>query len=208
MIKLRENTKQVTAATIVGEIQLQIIQVTNGGGLTDAFNKANPWSAAFISYVIKTAGISDFPVNASHALYAEALRKNPSKFQVLDPSITTIQVGDLVVANRDGNTLAFRTGKWSGNTHGDIITSISGNTAKGIGGNIGQSVGVTNIGLVNGKLGRSDYFVVLRPTEKVSSIVNVAEEEYNKWKKDRWKETTPAALSTLREYYKVVGITI
>jgi hypothetical protein len=207
MIKLRENTKQVTAATIVGEIQKQIIQVTNGGGLTAAFNEANPWSAAFISYVMKTAGISDFPVNASHALYAEALRKNPSKFQVLDPSKTTIQVGDLVVANR-GNSLTFATKPWSGNTHGDIITSISGNTAKGIGGNIGQSVGVTNIGLVNGKLGRSDYFVVLRPTEKVSSIVNVAEEEYNKWKKDRWKETTPAALSTLRKYYETVGTKI
>ena len=208
MIKLRENTKQVTAATIVGEIQKQIIQVTNGGGLTAAFNEANPWSAAFISYVMKTAGISDFPVNASHALYAEALRKNPSKFQVLDPANTALQLGDLVVTNRKGNKLTFKSKEWSGNSHGDIITSISGNTARGIGGNIGESVGVTNIGLVDGKLGRSDYFVVLRPTEKVSSIVNVAEEEYNKWKKDRWKETTPAALSTLREYYKIVGITI
>jgi hypothetical protein len=212
MIKLRENTKQVTAATLVGEIQNQIIQPLTSGdtpALSAAFNAANPWSAAFISYVMKEAGVSNFPFDASHADYAQALRLNNNGFQVLDPANTALKLGDLVVANRKGNKLTFKSKEWSGNSHGDIISSISGDTAIGIGGNVGQSVSTTSIGLVNGKLGRSDYFVILRPPQgNVNSIVTTVVTEYNLWRTNRWRETSPAALSTLRKYYQIVGIKI
>jgi hypothetical protein len=211
MIKLRENTKQVTAATLVGEIQNQIIQPLTGGNtpaLSAAFNKANPWSAAFISYVMKIAGVSNFPFNANHANYAQALRSGSNAFKALDPANTILQVGDLVVANRNSNSLTFGSKKWSGDGHGDIISNISGNVATGIGGNISETVFATSIGLVNGKLGKSDYFVILRPQSNVSSIVSTAVAEYELWKTNRWKETSPAALPTLRKYYETVGIKI
>jgi hypothetical protein len=208
MIKLREPFEQVTAAALKGEIQKQIIQVTNGGGLTAAFNKANPWSAAFISYVMKIAGVSNFPFNANHANYAQALRSGSNAFKALDPANTILQVGDLVVANRNSNSLTFGSKKWSGDGHGDIISNISGNVATGIGGNISETVFATSIGLVNGKLGKSDYFVILRPQSNVSSIVSTAVAEYELWKTNRWKETSPAALPTLRKYYETVGIKI
>jgi len=212
MIKLRENTKQVTAATLVGEIQNQIIQPLTSGGtpaLSAAFNAATPWSAAFISYIMKEAGVSNFPSDASHADYAQALRLNNNGFQVLDPANTALKLGDLVIANRNGNRLTFKSKEWSGYSHGDIISSISGDTAVGIGGNIGQSVSTTSIGLVNGKLGRSDYYVVLRPPQgNVNSIVTAVVTEYNLWRTNRWRETSPAALPTLRKYYKTVGINV
>jgi hypothetical protein len=157
---------------------------------------------------MRQAGVSSFPVNALHTGYAQALRTNPNGFQVLDPSKTNIQVGDLIVANRENN-LTFSTKPWSGTSHGDIITSISGNTATGIGGNVSNSVAAKSIGLSHGKLGKSDYFVILRPPQdKVDSIVAKTLEEYNLWKKNNWKETSPEALPYLREYYKIIGITI
>ena len=204
MIKLKTPVLIETAAKRSDSIQTSL----NTLGTLDEFNKEYPWSAGFISYVMREAGVSNFPVNSFHSLYAQALRTKPNGFEVLDPSKAIIQVGDLVVANR-GNTLTFSTPSWSGTAHGDIITSINGNTATGIGGNVGNSVGAKSIGLSNGTLGKSDYFVVLRPPQdKVTSIVNKTLEEYNLWKKNNWKETTPDALPYLREYYKIIGITI
>jgi len=212
MIKLRESTKQVTAAALVGDIQKQVIQASTSGNSTGNVNSFiinKPWSAAFISYVMKAAGVSNFPFNASHALYAQALRLNNNGFQVLDPANTILQVGDLVVANRASNNLTFRTKTWSGDSHGDIISSISGNVAVGIGGNVSQSVSIKSIGLTGGKLGKSDYFVVLRPPQNdVSNIVSVAVTQYKLWRTNQWTELTPAALPALREYYKTVGLNL
>lgn len=211
MIKLREEVKQVTAAALIGEIQKQIIQPLTGGTtptLSDAFREANPWSAAFISYVMIEAGLSNFPARQGHTGYAEALRRNNIGFEILDPSTTVIKVGDLVVANRKNN-MTFRTKTWSGFSHGDIIVSVNGNSAAGIGGNVSEAVSKTNIGLADGKLGRSDYFVILRPPlSNIKSIVSIAVKEYSDWKTNKWKETSPGALPYLREYYKVVGIKI
>lgn len=212
MIKLREEVKQVTAATLIGEIQKQIPQPLTGGDiptLSQDFNNKNPWSAAFISYVMIEAGLSNFPASQGHTGYAQALRRNNIGFEILDPSKTKVQVGDIVIANREGNNMTFATKTWSGYSHGDIISNISGNTATGIGGNVSQSVATKSIGLVDGKLGKSDYFVILRPPQgSVSRIVNVATTQYNLWKTNQWKETSPGALPYLREYYKTVGIKI
>lgn len=201
MIKLKTPVLIETPAKRADILQTSLATITT---LSDL----KPWSAGFISYVMRQAGVSSFPVNSLHTGYAQALRTNPNGFQVLDPSKTSIQVGDLIVANRENN-LTFSTKPWSGTSHGDIITSISGNTATGIGGNVSNSVAAKSIGLSNGKLGKSDYFVILRPPQdKVASIVAKTLEEYNLWKKNNWKETSPEALPYLREYYKIIGITI
>ena len=42
----------------------------------------------------------NFPNNASHAGYAQSLRSNNNGFEILNPAITKIQVGDIVIQNR------------------------------------------------------------------------------------------------------------
>ena len=170
-----------------------------------------PWSAAFISYVATSAGFN-FPNNASHAGYAQSLRSNNSGFEILNPAITKIQVGDIVIQNR-GSNMTFSTNPWSGNSHGDIITEISGNSAKGIGGNVSQTVYKSSFSLNNGKL-PSNFFVILRPgsqyvsTVKPQDLVNAALTEYKLWSDNKWKETDDNAYSTISKYYDAVGIQI
>jgi hypothetical protein len=197
MIKLRDTT----------DYAKRIVSSTPAG--TEKNNSTRPpWSAAFISYVMKTAGVTSFPVNSNHLAYAQSLRVNNNGFTALDTTKYKLQVGDLIVTGRDGNNVSFGTAKWSGNGHGDIIVDINGNTALKIGGNEGGKVSKTSSTLTaDGRLGRSDFFVILRPDPSfVKSIVNTAEAEYKKWKDGNWIETTPAALKSLNSYYAVVNL--
>lgn len=205
MIKLRQEVDIPKATTIVNQLQTIIASPQ-----TKANNTIStiPWSAAFISYVMQQAGESNFPSNASHTGYAQSLRINPAGFYILNPNKETIKVGDLIVRNRNGNTLTFDSATWSGDSHGDIIINVSGNTATGIGGNVSNAVSKTSIGLVNGRLGRSDYFVILRPSSNVSNIVDTAVAEYRSWSTNQWKELTPAALPSLTKYYQTVKINL
>ena len=204
MIKLKTPVLIATPQQRIDRVQVSLASVTS---LNDILTN-KPWSAAFISYVMKQAGVSNFPVNALHTAYAQSLRTKPNGFEILDPSKTVIRVGDLIVANRDNN-MTFTTKTWSGNGHGDIVVNITGGTATVVGGNVSQSVSARVLRLTNGRLGKSDYFVILRPPEdKLAAIVTQALSEYNAWKTNKWKETSPGALPYLREYYKTVGITI
>jgi len=206
MIKLKTPVLIETPGKRSDALQISLASITT---LSDEFNSKYPWSAGFISYVMKQAGVSNFPYNSYHSEYAQALRSKPNGWQVLDPGKTKIQAGDLVVANRNGNTLTFTTRTWSGAGHGDIITAVNGNVATGIGGNVGNTVGKKSLALSGGQLGKTDYFVVLRPPQgDTTSIVNKALPEYDLWHTNKWKETSPDALPYLREYYKIIGITI
>jgi hypothetical protein len=169
-----------------------------------------PWSAAFISYTITKAGVN-FPVNSTHTGYSQAIRTQPSYgWQALDPKTTRLQLGDVIVQNRAGNTMTFETRTWSGYSHGDIIVSVNGNTAAGIGGNVADTVFQTKFTLTgNGTLGRPNFFVVLRPPSSVvASIVSAANAEYQLWRSNGWKEQSLAAYPTIAAYYKKVGITV
>jgi len=74
---------------------------------------------------------------------------------------------------------------------------------------VGNTVGKKSLALSGGQLGKTDYFVVLRPPQgDTTSIVNKALAEYDLWHTNKWKETSPDALPYLREYYKIIGITI
>lgn len=158
-----------------------------------------PWSSAFISYVHKTAGYtaSTFPFSQSHTGYSQSIRKNfTTHFDVLDPSTTAPQPGDIVVANRAGNKMQFSTDPWSGFSHGDIVTEISypANSTRmdvkgrftAIGGNVGNSVKQSTgdvtlsrtpdgrggfvfkyvLSTTSGRAGDGDYFVIIRPKSK------------------------------------------
>ena len=168
-----------------------------------------PWSAAFISYVMQKAGV-DFPSNAAHVGYLNSLKGQgqASNFELLDPAKNKVQVGDLVVFNRDGNNQTFSSIPYSGNSHGDIIVSVSGISADGIGGNVSDKVSKTVFTLSNGRIINRDVFVIARPKTKASEIADAAKYEYNLWLSNGWKEYSSAAIPTLSEYYKIVNINI
>ena len=167
-----------------------------------------PWSAAFISYVVVTSGLN-FPSDSSHTGYAQKLRTNNYGFQLLNPSITKVQVGDIIIQNRENNSMKFNTNPWSGASHGDIITNITNNIAEGIGGNVSQSVSKSSFNLNNRILTSNNIFVIIRPpSQSIQTLINNALKEYNLWNDNNWEERNPLAYTTITKYYKTVGIKI
>jgi len=216
MIKLREDSLLRTRAFSPSRNQSEF--APPAGTSVSTTVTSTPWSAAFISYVMRQAGVS-FPSNASHAGYAQSLRDSSRGFEILDPAKTQVKVGDIVVKNRRNrqgvsNTLTFSTNPWSGDSHGDIVVSVNNNTAAAIGGNVADTVFKTNIPLSSGLLSigtnaAPNFFVILRPPSSfVQAIVNTANQEYDLWTSKRWVETTVAAIPTLRLYYNTVNIFI
>ena len=212
MIKLRDTTNYAVRLTPITSSQKTKANTDN----SRVTISNTPWSAAFISYVMQQAGVTSFPLNSNHLAYAQKLRAtyppnstDKNGFKVLDTTTTKIEVGDLIVKGRSGNNVSFNTKEWSGNGHGDIIVGINGNTALLVGGNEGDTVQQTSVGLVDGKLGKSDFFVILRPPkDSVNKIVSITKAEYKNWSTGKWKEDTAAARQSLTAYYKTVGINI
>jgi hypothetical protein len=117
------------------------------------------WSAAFISYLMRKSGAgNDFKYSQSHSQYiAEAVKNkkenNSKKFKAYKPNEVKVEVGDLVCYPRQsGVSYDSKAGYLS---HCDLITSIKGNTAVGIGGNISDSVSKDNYLLKEGKIDKS-----------------------------------------------------
>jgi hypothetical protein len=131
------------------------------------------WSSAFISYLMRKAGAGDdFKYSQSHSQYiAQAVKNrkenNSKKFKAYKPNEVKVEVGDLVCYPRQsGVGYDSQAGYMS---HCDLITSIKGNNAVGIGGNVSDSVSKKNYPLKDGKIDKSkdkkDYggiFVVIK----------------------------------------------
>jgi hypothetical protein len=151
-------------------------------GRSDITNPAaEPWSAAFISFVIKHAGATDgqFPTSQNHAKYILQGLENRIANR-LDASIVYFdrnemvpQVGDLVgfsrtpaVKNRaDLEKLLLKPEKDRFfPSHTNIVVEASPGTIKAIGGNVSQTIKITAIKAdAAGKIDPSDeHFFVLR----------------------------------------------
>ena len=131
------------------------------------------WSSAFISYLMRKAGAGkDFKYAQSHSQYiAEAVKNrkenNSKKFKAYKPNEVKVEVGDLVCYPRQsGVRYDSKAGYMS---HCDLVTSIKGNNAVGVGGNVSDSVSKKNYPLKEGKIDKSkdtkDYggvFVVIK----------------------------------------------
>ncbi|MCY7354336.1 MAG: DUF2272 domain-containing protein [Lysobacter sp.] len=130
---------------------------TAGGGyLTSscrAFVIDNPWSAAFVSYVLKKANLPGFRASASHFDYIRDafLHPDESAYQFLDPATATPATGDLLCYVRiqsraygyQGLKTAIDSGVSGLNTHCDVVVAANpGNDGKAyvIGGNVQQGV--------------------------------------------------------------------
>ena len=117
------------------------------------------WSSAFISYLMRKAGAgNDFKYSQSHSQYiAQAVKNrkenNSKKFKAYKPNEVKVEVGDLICYPRQsGVSYDSNAGYLS---HCDLISSIKGDNAVGIGGNLSDSVSKNNYPLKDGKIDKS-----------------------------------------------------
>ncbi len=112
-----------------------------------------PWSAAFISFVMRSAGVDrrEFPPSAAHAFYIDAMILDAQRFPTQAPFIPhevadrAPQVGDLVCADRSPRPI----GSWRERaadrgafrpTHCDIVVRVAPGVVEAIGGNLRDAV--------------------------------------------------------------------
>ncbi len=111
------------------------------------------WSAAFISFVLRGAGVDarEFPPSAAHAFYLDALIADAQRFPASAPFIPhdvaarAPRVGDLVCADRSGAPLAsWRDRAGDGGRfrpmHCDIVVRVAPGVVEAVGGNVRDAV--------------------------------------------------------------------
>ncbi|WP_169313734.1 DUF2272 domain-containing protein [Asticcacaulis biprosthecium] len=111
-----------------------------------------PWSAAFISWVVRRAGpaYAQFRFAASHSVFVN----NAIKARVTDRKdkpfwgyrITEAkpELGDIIQRNRGGNTYSFSYAENHAEyaSHSDIVVEVTPDVVRVIGGNVGDTVGL------------------------------------------------------------------
>lgn len=115
-----------------------------------------PWSGAFISYLMRTAGFgeSEFHLADGHIRYIKAAyaAQPNGAFYLLNPLSTPLQIGDLLCYVREGRRVFGSTGfeQWlaehdasdtqSLKMHCDVLVGVRKNRAYAVGGNVVQAV--------------------------------------------------------------------
>lgn len=129
---------------------------SGGGYMTSScrtFVIDNPWSAAFVSYVLTKANVPGFRASASHFDYVRDAYLHPQEaaYQFLDPAATSPGSGDLLCYVRipsrayghEGLKGAIDSGITGLNMHCDVVVAANpGNDGKAylVGGNVQQGV--------------------------------------------------------------------
>jgi hypothetical protein len=161
-----------------------VIYWREGVGRTDINTKQKvinvPWSAAFVSYVMKKAGAGNqFVYSSAHYDYiVDAIRKRrdgrtTAPFVGYRLSETIPLTGDLVCASRAGDAgrvtydsaLTYRNsaGERFFSSHCDVVVAKRPTAIDVIGGNVSESVTRATISLVNGRVpSTSNRFVLIR----------------------------------------------
>jgi len=111
------------------------------------------WSAAFISFVLRGAGVDgrEFPPSAAHGTYLDALIADAARFPATapfiphDPGARAPRVGDLVCADRSSRPIAsWRDRAADGGRfrpmHCDIVVRVASGAVEAVGGNIRDAV--------------------------------------------------------------------
>ncbi|WP_405639599.1 DUF2272 domain-containing protein [Streptomyces sp. NBC_00019] len=129
---------------------------------SSAWQGGHPWSAVFISWVMRQAGAgSDFAYSTAHREYVSAAKRNAETANTANPFWTYAvekivpEVGDLVCADRDsgggcgGVTYATIDNGTAWSTHCDVVTAVdrTGRTLTAVGGNVSQSVKAKTIAI-------------------------------------------------------------
>lgn len=135
--------------------------------------KYQPWSAAFISYVMKNAGLGDnFKYSAMHSTYItksiQNEKENKGRVRGLKPEDIELKEGYLVCYGRASGSSANYNTTGSYESHCDVVVEIDKREgfATTIGGNVSDSVSKTKVPIT--KKGKIDpvkgkkYFVVIK----------------------------------------------
>lgn len=138
--------------------------------LRDAkFHADNPWSAAFVSWVMKTAGAGDnFRYAASHWRYVAAAKENrnagnDNPLKAYRPNEKEVEPGDVVVKRRGNSRATYENVQTGHITHGDIVVAVANGKAETIGGNVSNSVKTTTVELdENSNVAAEGYFAVVK----------------------------------------------
>ena len=104
-----------------------------------------PWSAAFISWDIESAGVPRdlFCPDQRHTIYVERIveraKKPGAAFIPHQPDAYAPRVGDLICASREGSGTTLQNLN-RGAGHCDIVVDVQPGHLSAIGGNVGDSV--------------------------------------------------------------------
>ncbi len=128
-------------------------EALNRNDIDNRFDVGNvPWSAAFISWLMKETGAGDqFKRDASHSVYIrDAVKKRKNKvvdapFIAFKIDEVTPEVGDLVCAPRQSGVTYDKTDSYI--SHCDLVIAKRAKEIDMIGGNVDNSVSKTTIEL-------------------------------------------------------------
>jgi Uncharacterized protein conserved in bacteria (DUF2272)/Phage tail lysozyme len=150
--------------------------VTDANMQSTVFQDSRPWSAVFISYVMRTAGAGPaFAYAPAHQTYIRAARQNRLSGNTANPfwafraTEVAPRIGDLVCASRlnSGATYDNIGDPQYRATHCDVVVESQPGRIRVIGGNVSQTVGDKWLStLPDGRLslvgGQSTFFAVIR----------------------------------------------
>tara|TARA_R110002153_G_scaffold20794_1_gene70240 strand:+ start:5835 stop:9647 length:3813 start_codon:yes stop_codon:yes gene_type:complete len=189
------------------------------------------WSAMFISYVglegAKKIGSFTFNRSSAHTRIFER-NKNSTDWEHLDPNTTALKVGDICLQWRKGGSkkAVKYPGPYSGDSHSDIIISISDTgLVELVGGNVGHKVDKKSFqadqgyydnntskwtwkcsdtgGITDKDHGAYKDGSILRcPWSAVFGLI--AKGEFEAWDPS-WVENSIDAEETMRKYFKIGG---
>jgi hypothetical protein len=135
----------------------------------------HPWSAAFMSWVMRRAGAGRaFRYAAAHAAYIKAAKdnriaNNDNPFKAYRVSEVAPQVGDLVCKSRAGSGATYDNIRRGMLTHCDIVTDVRPNRLMTIGGNVSNSVSMTPVATdAQGRIVSPNYFAVIKIGDRAS----------------------------------------
>lgn len=125
-----------------------------------AFVLDSAWSAVFVSYVMKKAGVVGFRGSPRHFDYIKDAYDGKSPYRYTNPATTTVSVGDMLCYVRGKNMVAGFDGlsdylktqdKWL-TAHCDIVVDVHDDEVWLIGGNVQNTVMLRQLPLYQSKL--------------------------------------------------------
>ena len=145
-----------------------------------AFQNTHPWSAAFISWLMKAAGAGNaFKYNGYHSAYTREaidnrLANNSNPFKAYRITELAPQAGDLVCNSRAGSGATYDNVRAPMKTHCDVVTEVRPQRIVIVGGNVNNSVAQKTLRIdANGRIAEPNYFAVIRIDRQQPSPVVV-----------------------------------
>ena len=144
-----------------------------------SWQENHPWSAVFISWVMRTAGAGDmFTYSRAHKSYIAAAKRNRESGNANNPfwafriDELAPKVGDLVCTARANSGATYDNIDEIGmkSTHCDVVVDIEPHRLTVVGGNVSQRVGPKNLTIdeqdgIKLSGNQSDYFAIIRIQE-------------------------------------------